>query len=763
MVITHSLGFPRIGSRRQMKFAVEAYWKGEIDVETLIEKGQQIRRENWEMQSQMGLDLLPVGDFSWYDHVLDMSAMLGVIPERYQAIEGDVSLATYFQMARGQAPGVYDVRACEMTKWFDTNYHYIVPELSQNQKFTLSSSKLFNEIIEAHALGFKVKPVILGPLSYLWLSKCYPQHFDKLDLLPKLLETYQTILAKLAELKIDWVQIDEPILVLDLPLEWRNAFQEAYKILTDSQIKLLLTTYFGDLEDNLILTSQLPVAGLHIDAIRAPEQIESVIELLRPDCVLSVGIVNGRNIWKTDMQKALQLLKPLQKKLEGRLWIAGSCSFLHSPVDLDTEQLLDKELKQWFAFAKQKTSELVTLSKILNNGNESNTLELAENEKAIQAKLNSKRINNPAVKKRCEAINELNIERTPFSQRYQLQRKKLNFPLLPTTTIGSFPQTSTIRKLRQDVKTGAITPNDYEESIKQEIRYVVEKQLELGLDVLVHGEAERNDMVEYFGEQLDGFAFTQNGWVQSYGSRCVKPPIIYGDVSRIHPMTVSWSSYAQSLTTKAMKGMLTGPVTIVMWSFVRDDQPRYKTTQQVALALRDEVKELEQAGIQVIQIDEPAFREGLPLRQHQWDNYLKEAVQCFKLTASCVEDSTQIHTHMCYSEFNDIIAAIAALDADVISIETSRSNMELLESFQDFSYPNQIGPGVYDIHSPRIPTVNEIKQLIDKAAAFIPIERLWINPDCGLKTRSWPEVEAALASMVEAARLLREQYLNNRY
>lgn len=759
MVIAHSLGFPRIGTHRQMKLAVEAYWKGSIDESVLLDKGRQIRRENWALQAQMGLKLLPVGDFSWYDHVLDMSTMLGVIPERYRAEKGEVSLASYFQMARGQAPGVDDIHACEMTKWFDTNYHYIVPELKKDQNFTISSAKLFDEILEAQALGHQVKPVILGPLTYLWLSKCYPQSFDKLTLLPQLLVTYKTILAQLAELKIEWVQIDEPILVLDLPVEWRNAFQNAYNSVQIPKIKILLATYFGGLEDNVTLASQLPVAGLHIDAIRAPEQIGSLLELLDPECILSIGVVNGRNIWKTDLEKTIELLRPLHQKLKDRLWIGGSCSFLHSPVDLDTEQKLDNELKQWFAFAKQKTSELVNLAKVLNNSADLDLALLAENKQAIQAQLNSSRIHNPMVKKRCDAINQLNVERTPYAQRQKLQRDKLNLPLLPTTTIGSFPQTPTIRKLRQDVKSGAITPADYEGSIRQEIRYVVEKQLQLGLDVLVHGEAERNDMVEYFGEQLDGFAFTQNGWVQSYGSRCVKPPIIYGDVSRPHAMTVNWSCYAQSLTSKPMKGMLTGPVTILMWSFVRDDQSRYKTTQQVALALRDEVKELEQAGITVIQIDEPAFREGLPLRRQQWAKYLEEAVKCFKLTASCVEDSTQIHTHMCYSEFNDIITAIAALDADVISIETSRSNMELLEAFKDFSYPNEIGPGVYDIHSPRIPTVSEIKQLIDKAAAFIPIERLWINPDCGLKTRGWPEVEAALTNMVEAARLLRADHL----
>lgn len=754
MAIAHSLGFPRIGTKRQMKFAVEEYWKGEISAESLMEKGREIRQENWAIQAQAGLDLLPVGDFSWYDHVLDMSALLGVIPQRYHSSEAN--LTTCFQMARGQSPGANDIRACEMTKWFDTNYHYIVPELELNQTFTLSSEKLFDEIEEAQALDYKIKPVLLGPLTYLWLSKCAGQSFDKLTLLPQLVTCYQTILSKLAMQRVEWVQIDEPILVLDLPDAWRHAFIDVYKSLHNSTIKLLLATYFGGLEDNLTLACKLPVAGLHIDAVRAPEQISSVVENLRTDCVLSVGIVDGRNIWKTDLQKALELLQPLQKKLGDRLWIAGSCSFLHSPVDLDAEKKLDSELKQWLAFAKQKTNEVVVLAEALNGHVNSALFE--ENQQAIKARTNSSRIHNPAVKKRCEAIDQLPFERTPYAKRQHVQRMRLNLPLLPTTTIGSFPQTSTIRKLRQDLKRNAISMSEYEDSIRQEIKYVVHKQEELGLDVLVHGEPERNDMVEYFGEQLEGFAFTQNGWVQSYGSRCVKPPIIYGDVSRLHPMTVEWSAYAQSLTQKPMKGMLTGPVTILMWSFVRDDQPRYQTAQQVALALRDEVKDLEKAGIKVIQIDEPAFREGLPLRHQQWAKYLEEAVKCFKLTAGCVEDSTQIHTHMCYAEFNDIIEAIAALDADVIAIETSRSNMELLEVFKEFSYPNEIGPGVYDIHSPRIPSVNEMLKLIEKEIALIPIDRLWINPDCGLKTRGWPEVEAALKNMVEAARLSRERH-----
>lgn len=758
MVVPHSLGFPRIGAKREMKFAVESFWKGELNLESLIEKGKLIRRENWSIQKEAGLDLLPVGDFSWYDHVLDMSALLGVIPNRYQSTNAEVSMMTYFQMARGEASAKKKIQACEMTKWFDTNYHYIVPELHPDLNFKISSSKLFDEIDEAKSLGYRVKPILLGPLSYLWLSKTYPKPFDKLTLLPRLIKAYQSILAKLQAQHIEWVQIDEPILVLDLPLDWKGAFQTVYQSLQQSNLKILLTTYFGGLEDNLDIACQLPVAGLHIDAVRSPQQVSLVLQQLRSDCILSVGIINGRNIWKTDLQKALHLLKPIQQKIADRLWIGGSCSFLHCPVDLDGETNLNKELILWLAFAKQKTKELVTLSKGLNEGDSAIAQLLHENQLSLQSKSKSSIIHNSAVKARCEKLKELSFNRTPFKKRQKLQRQLLKLPLLTTTTIGSFPQTPNIRKLRHDYKTEKISLHEYEDGIKREIREVIARQEELELDVFVHGEPERNDMVEYFGEQLGGFAFTQNGWVQSFGSRCVKPPIIYGDVSRPKPMTVDWSRYAQSLTNKLVKGMLTGPVTIVMWSFIRDDQPWYITAQQIGLVLQDEVSDLEKAGIHVIQIDEPAFREGLPLRKQKWQAYLKEAVYCFKLVSSHVADSTQIHTHMCYSEFNDIIAAIADLDADVISIETSRSHMEILEAFKDFAYPNEIGPGVYDIHSPRIPTIAEMKNLIDKAALLIPVEQLWINPDCGLKTRTWNEVMASLKNMVEAAKELRKQY-----
>jgi 5-methyltetrahydropteroyltriglutamate--homocysteine methyltransferase len=753
MVQTHSLGFPRIGRQREMKFALEAYWQGELSEEELMARGQQIRHDNWAMQSAMGIDLLPVGDFSWYDHMLDMSVMLGVVPERFQHQNDLVSLTTYFQMARGQA----DTQACAMTKWFDTNYHYIVPELQQKQIFKLAQPKLFMEIQEAQAQGHRVKPVLIGPLTYLYLSRTYPQQFDKLSLLPQLLTAYLAIFAKLTALKIAWVQIDEPILVLDLPAPWRQAFHTAYESFKDHQPNILLTTYFGSLDDNIDIACQLPVAGLHIDGIAAQAQIAAIIKQRQPERILSMGIIDGRNIWRANLQEKLQLLEPLHQQLQDKLWIANSCSFLHCPIDLDMETALDKEIKPWLAFAKQKTKELTILAQALNQGKESVAADLAENQHLLHDKASSPRIHHHDVKQRMASMAEIKLDRHPYSKRRLLQQRKLALPLLPTTTIGSFPQTAFIRQSRQDLKKGKITQAAYIEMIQSQIQNIIHKQEELGLDVLVHGEPERNDMVEYFAEQLAGFIMTQNGWVQSYGSRCVKPPIIYGDIFRTHAMSLSWSQYAQSLTTKPVKGMLTGPVTMVMWSFVRDDQSRYLTMQQMALALRDEVQDLEEAGIGIIQIDEPAFREGLPLRRKQWTNYLTEAIHCFKLAANVVQDSTQIHTHMCYSEFNDIIEAIAQLDADVISIETSRSHMELLESFKTFRYPNGIGPGVYDVHSPRVAPVAEIKALITKAAQFIAIENLWVNPDCGLKTRSWPEVEESLRHMVDAAHLVRNK------
>ncbi|KTD49079.1 5-methyltetrahydropteroyltriglutamate--homocysteine methyltransferase [Legionella rubrilucens] len=759
MITAHCLGFPRIGCSRQMKFAVESYWKGTLSETELLAVGRRIRQENWQMQSQAGLHWVTVGDFSWYDHMLDMSMTLGVIPDRFADV--GTELATCFAMARGCSSADKPITACEMTKWFNTNYHYIVPEFSPHQSFVVNTSRLFAEIDEAEAHHYPVKVVMPGPLSYLWLGKTYPA-FDKLTLLPALLDAYQHLLSALSTKNVSWVQLDEPILVLDLPLAWQHAFMQAYDSLQPEGCKLMLTTYFGGMEENGDWVCRLPVSGLHVDAVTAPEQVKSLMQRLQPNTCLSVGIVNGRNIWKTDLMKARQFLEPLYEQLQSRLWIGGSCSFLHSPMDLDLETSLDLKVKSWLAFTKQKCLELASLARGFNEGWDEIKAVLADNQHVMQQKQTSSLIHNPGVQARLHTLDDLNTERAPYPERQAAQQRAMPLPILPTTTIGSFPQTPEIRRLRHDFKQDRISLIDYENGLKEVIRDVIHRQDALGLDVLVHGEAERADMVEYFGDQLQGFAATEHGWVQSYGSRCVKPPVIYGDVSRPETMTVPWSRYAQSLTNKPVKGMLTGPITILMWSFVRDDQPMRDTARQLALALRDEVMDLEQAGIRVIQIDEPAFREGLPLRRRHWEEYLAEAVRCFKLTAGGVKETTQIHTHMCYSEFNDVIEAIAALDADVISIETSRSNMELLDAFKHFSYPNAIGPGVYDIHSPRIPSVQEMMHLIDRAAALIPVERLWVNPDCGLKTRGWPEVNTALANMVEAAKRVRQQFLNSR-
>jgi len=758
MTIAHHLGFPRIGAKRDLKWALERYWKGEITHDELQAICKRIRNENWAQQIQAGQDFLSVGDFSLYDHVLDLSFMLGVCPDRFKPAPGEIPTDTYFRMARGSAPTGTDTFACEMTKWFDTNYHYIVPELSEAQQFSICHTHLFTDIIEAQLLSKKVKPIILGPLSYLWLSKTQGAPFDKLALLPKLQKVYLDILTKLQAHNIEWVQIDEPILVLDLPLHWQQAFQSTYQFLQVNNLNLLLTTYFADLGKNAQLATALPTAGLHIDAVRG-KQIDDIVAILPENKILSVGIVDGRNIWRTDLRQALQTLTHVKNKIGERLWVGSSCSLLHCPVDLQMETQLDPDIKSWLAFSIQKCHEITFLARALNQTTQTIEAELVASDNIVSAKKASARIHNAHVKKRCQEVTPDMMQRkNPYAVRKVAQEASLNLPLFPTTTIGSFPQTSHIRQLRQQFKSGQITEKEYHASIKQEIAFAIQQQLELGLDVLVHGEAERNDMVEYFGEQLQGFAFTQYGWVQSYGSRCVKPPIIYGDVSRTKPMTVDWISYAQSLTDKPVKAMLTGPMTILGWSFVRNDQSRQETAKQIALALSDEVRDLVKAGIKVIQIDEPAFREGLPLQKEYWSDYLREAVLAFRLSASCIPDHIQIHTHMCYSEFNDTIEAIANLDADVITIETSRSAMELLKAFENFNYPNDIGPGVYDIHSPRIPTTSEIVHLLEKAAAFIQVKQLWINPDCGLKTRDWKETRLALKNMVSAAMLLREKY-----
>lgn len=760
MTTIHNLGFPRIGAKRELKFALESYWKGESSRDELKALGAQLRQRHWE--NQAGLDLVPVGDFSFYDQVLDASFLLGNLPERVQGFHGD-ELDNYFRVARGRsAKGLEDHSACcggvaagEMTKWFDTNYHYIVPEFTADTQFTLDASRLLEQLAEAKAQGVKAKPVIIGPMTYLALGKAKDDS-NKLALLERLLPVYSQLLAALAKAGVEWVQIDEPVLVTELDADWQQAFKTAYQELKSADVKLLVATYFGELLENASLAASLPVAGLHVDAINDRDGVDSLLKQLGTDKVLSLGVINGRNIWKTDLTAVLDWVEPIAKQLGDRLWIAPSCSLLHVPVDLDSEQKLDADVKSWLAFALQKLGELRVLGKALSHGRNAVKAELAENLAALTARRNSPRVNNPAVKAAVARITaELGKRKSVYAQRASKQAEFLKLPAFPTTTIGSFPQTAEIRRARSEFKAGRLDEAAYQAAMRTEIERSVREQEKLGLDVLVHGEAERNDMVEYFGEQLDGYAFSQFGWVQSYGSRCVKPPILFGDISRPHAMTVEWITYAQSLTQKPMKGMLTGPVTILNWSFVRDDQPRSASCLQLALAIREEVLDLEKAGVHVIQIDEAALREGLPLRKSQWQSYLDWAVESFRITANGVGDQTQIHTHMCYSEFNDIIASIASMDADVITIETSRSDMELLEAFENFQYPNEIGPGVYDIHSPNIPTEQHIVNLMKKAAERVPAERLWVNPDCGLKTRQWAEVIPALSNMVAAAKALR--------
>ncbi|ARU31210.1 5-methyltetrahydropteroyltriglutamate--homocysteine S-methyltransferase [Sulfuriferula sp. AH1] len=767
MTTIHSLGFPRIGKNRELKVALEQFWRGEIDSTALEASGRELRARHWQIQQAAGLDFVSVGDFAYYDQMLNHIQLLGCEASRFHFTGQETELGRYFTQARGvadEAPACcgghahqdQGTWALEMTKWFDTNYHYLVPEFTADTQFKLNSSRLFDEVAEARALGHQVKATLIGPLTFLYLGKEKTADLDRLHLLEQLIPVYCEILLKLKNQGVTWVQIDEPILCLDLPVEWKAAFESAYNRLNAVGIKLLLATYFGALEDNLVLTCNLPVAGLHIDAVRAPQQISNVLDRLPHYKVLSLGVIDGRNIWRTELDQALTLIEDARTRLGERLWLAPSCSLQHVPVDLSCETAMDAELRSWLAFAVQKLDELGALKTALDQGMLAAEPVFTASRVAAASRRNSPRVHNPGVAARLAALPaDADQRHSPFKVRQALQRSRFKLPLFPTTSIGSFPQTKAIRSVRAAYKRHELAAADYIKAMQAEIGFAVNKQIELGLDVLVHGEAERNDMVEYFGEQLSGFAFTQNGWVQSYGSRCVKPPVIYGDVARPHAMTVTWTSYAQSLTSLPMKGMLTGPVTILQWSFVRNDQPRSATALQIALAIRDEVVDLEHAGIGIIQIDEPAIREGLPLRRSEWNDYLAWAGRAFRISASGVGDDTQIHTHMCYSEFNDILPAIAALDADVITIETSRSDMELLRGFGEFNYPNEIGPGVYDIHSPRVPATEEMVRLLKKAAEVIPAEHLWVNPDCGLKTRGWPETEAALANMVAAAKALR--------
>jgi len=750
----HNLGFPRIGSMRELKFAQESYWSAKSKKEDLLKLAAEIRQINWKHQES--LDLVAVGDFSLYDQVLDMSFTLGNIPQRAKNYSGD-ELDNYFRVARGRSVDPKDaISAAEMTKWFDTNYHYMVPEFDALTTFKLNSSRLVEQIKEVKNLGLKPKPVIIGPVTYLAIGK-EKDDSNKLDLLPKLLEVYSELLEVLVTQGIEWVQIDEPILVTELSSELKTAFEISYSKLNNSNLKILLATYFGTLQDNLNVVAKLPIAGLHIDAINGRSEVDAVISKLSGK-VISLGVVNGRNIWKSDLNAILDWVEPISKKLGENLWIAPSCSLLHVPVDLASEKKLDAEVLSWLAFAIQKIKEIEVITAAINFGRAKVADELAQNQKSLTSRRNSNRVHNPAVQTELAKVDaSWGMRKSSYQQRQLKQFSLLNLPKFPTTTIGSFPQTADIRSARSKYKSGELNESVYQDAMRKEIIFSIKEQESLGLDVLVHGEAERNDMVEYFGEQLQGYAFSQFGWVQSYGSRCVKPPILFGDITRPKAMTVEWIKFAQSQTSKVMKGMLTGPVTILNWSFVRDDQPRSVSCAQLALAIRQEVLDLEKAGIKIIQIDEAALREGLPLRKSQWKEYLDWAVGAFRIAANGVSDQTQIHTHMCYSEFNDIISSIAEMDTDVITIETSRSDMELLDAFDNFKYPNEIGPGVYDIHSPNIPTQEHIISLMQKAAQKIPSERLWVNPDCGLKTRQWSEVTPALTNMVAAAKALRSQ------
>lgn len=769
-----TLGTPRIGPRRELKAALESYWSGKTDAAALLETAAALRAANWARQKARGITVIPSNDFSLYDHVLDTSVMVGAIPEVYGWKGGTVPLDLYFSMARGSQGDSHEpgcghhhhgetrgVPAQEMTKWLDTNYHYMVPEFSKGQRFTLASTKPVDEYREAKALGYQTRPVLLGPVTFLKIGKSKDPSFDPLSLLDTLLPVYVEVLRRLAANGADWVQIDEPCLVLDLDETTRKALHQAYGMLAHAlpHLKIMLTTYFGALGDNLDTALALPVAGLHVDLVRAPEQLDAVLAKAPRGLVLSLGVIDGRNIWRANLRPILQRLEAVvAKRGSDHLVIAPSCSLLHVPIDLELETGLDPDVKDWLAFSIQKMDELAALGKALIGGERAAAPEIAASAAAAERRATSKKVHDAAVAARLAAVTPAMANRASvFTDRVSLQHAALNLPAFPTTTIGSFPQTEAVRKARSAHAKGALSDADYTHFLRQETAAAVQWQEEIGLDVLVHGEFERNDMVQYFGEQLSGFAFTRHGWVQSYGSRYVRPPILFGDVARPKPMTVDWWLYAQSLTQKPMKGMLTGPVTILNWSFVRDDIPRSQACRQIALAIRDEVSDLEKAGATMIQIDEAALREGLPLRKADWNTYLDWAVESFRLCASGVADATQIHTHMCYSEFNDIIDAISAMDADVISIETSRSKMELLDAFRTYKYPNEIGPGVYDIHSPRVPETREMTQLMSLARQRLADGQLWINPDCGLKTRKWDEVRPALVNMVEAAKELRAQ------
>jgi len=760
MVQTTTLGYPRIGRDRALKRACEAYWAGTQGEDALRAAGIALRQAHWEAHRAAGIDLIPANDFSLYDHVLDAIALVGAVPARYRWDGETVDLDTYFAMARGVQRADLDAPALEMTKWFDTNYHYLVPEWHAGQRFRLASTKPFDEVAEARALGIVAKPVLVGPFSLALLGKPQDGRVDPLgETLPGLVAVYGEVLDRLAVAGVTWIQLDEPCLVQDRTPEELAAFRDAYVALAahKGEAKLVVQTYFGHVGESYETLAALPVDGIGLDLVRGPENLALLRRHGLPaDKTLVAGVVDGRNVWRADLAAALAVLEDVATRVpRERLIVAPSCSLLHVPYDAAREEGIDPEVRGWLAFAEQKLDEIVTLGRALNEGRAAVDDALKVSAAVATERVTSPHVHDPAV--RAQLAAERTSTRAPYAERRPLQDERLGLPPLPTTTIGSFPQTPEVRRMRRRVEAGEITREDYERFVGGAIADAIARQEALGLDVLVHGEFERNDMVQYFGEQLSGFAFTRHGWVQSYGSRYVRPPIIYGDVARSGPMTVRWSVYAQSLTSKPVKGMLTGPVTILNWSFVRDDQPRAETCRQIALALKDEVADLERAGLRAIQIDEPALREGLPLRRSEWDAYLAWAVEAFRGAASGAGSATQVHTHMCYSAFDDIIEAIAALDADVLSIENARSGGELLRVFRRTGYDKGIGPGVYDIHSPRVPSEEEIVALLRATLEVLPPENVWVNPDCGLKTRTWEEATPALEHLVAAARQVRQE------
>ena len=758
MATSSNLGFPRIGHRRELKKALENYWAGKIKDEALLETGKNIRFENWQLQRDLGIEQIPSNDFSLYDHMLDMMILLGAIPERFQDNQAEMSMDTYFAMARGAENGKWrGLPALEMTKWFNTNYHYLVPEISAATIFQKNTGKIISEYKEAEVLGIKTRPVIIGPVSFLLLGKSTDEHFEPISKIDELIAVYQSILNELYIHNIEWIQLDEPCLVKDLNTYTQDIYRHTLKNIAGQtkRPKILLTTYFDSLGENLPVIMESPLEAFHLDLTHQENDLKAGLQLIQQNQILSLGIINGRNIWKTDFEKAAAVIRQAARTVSpDKIMISTSCSLLHTPQDLDQENHISANVRNLLAFGKQKLIEIVELTRWINKdmqyGSEPKQIQIHASQHIFR--------DNSIVKEKIKKINNEMLNRqSPFAIRKEKQKKQYFLPLLPITTIGSFPQTNSIRNARSRLGKNELSRSDYEAFIKDEITRTIHFQEQIGIDVLVHGEYERNDMVQYFAEQMDGFAFTENGWVQSFGSRYVRPPIIYGDVSRPNKMTIAWTQFAQSQTQKPVKGMLTGPITILNWSFVRDDQPLRETCRQIALAMREEVRDLEEAGIAIIQIDEPALREGLPLHHKDWNNYLDWAVECFKICTGGVKDETQIHTHMCYSEFNDIIESIAALDADVISIEAARSRMELLKAFSTYHYPNDIGPGVYDIHSPHIPSQQEIYVLLKEAMKVLPVEQLWVNPDCGLKTRNWEEVEPALKALVAATKQIREE------